>query len=287
MAAALVLGLVVIAVVTRTTNWDSLTYHLPRVIHCMQQGSVDHLGTNNMRQIEFGPWSEYAILNLHLLSGGDRYDNLVQWFAMTGSVAVGSFMAQRLGDATLEAVPGATGGATRRSRNSHRIAALSTLLGATLPIPIIESITTQNDYVVAAWLTGLVCLLIELYQTPSNFWYAAGAAMSLALGLLTKATMFIYAALRASPACYGGSSNCMIADCGPGWRLYSRSPYWRSTPLVCDPDWPCQRACQRNKRVSTEDAARELHPAEARCCPSVKTSPATRSIPMATRHSSA
>src|SRR5439155_9667913 len=124
MAAALVLGLVVIAVVTRTTNWDSLTYHLPRVIHCMQQGSVDHLGTNNMRQIEFGPWSEYAILNLHLLSGGDSYANLVHWFAMTGSVAVGSFMAQRLGDAPLAAVPGATGGATRRSRNSHRIAAL-------------------------------------------------------------------------------------------------------------------------------------------------------------------
>ena len=71
-----------------------------------------------MPQIEFGPWSEYAILKLHLLSGGDRYDNLVQWFAMTGSVAVGSFMAQRLGDATLEAAPGATGGATRRSLKS-------------------------------------------------------------------------------------------------------------------------------------------------------------------------
>ena len=77
---ALVLG--VIAVITPTTNWDSLTYHLPRVMHWIQQQSVEHYPADNTCQLEFGPWAAFVVTNLHLLEGNDQWDNLVQWFAV-------------------------------------------------------------------------------------------------------------------------------------------------------------------------------------------------------------
>jgi hypothetical protein len=178
----LVAALGVIAVTTPTTNWDSLTYHLPRVMHWIQQKSVDHFPTNNTCQIEYGPWSAFATMTLHLLWGSDRLDNLGQWFAMLTCVIVASFIAELLA----------------RSPPSppirHRISAFASFLVATLPIGVVESITTQNDYVVTCWLSGLTCLLMMLWHEPTNAWYAGGAAGALALGVFTKATMFIYAA---------------------------------------------------------------------------------------------
>src|SRR5438067_1370320 len=52
---ALILVLGVTAAIFPTTNWDSLTYHLPRVLHWIQEQSVEHYPTNNTRQIEFPP----------------------------------------------------------------------------------------------------------------------------------------------------------------------------------------------------------------------------------------
>jgi hypothetical protein len=53
----LILLLGAMAAIFPATNWDSLTYHLPRVMHWLQQQSVEHYPTHNTRQIEFGPWS--------------------------------------------------------------------------------------------------------------------------------------------------------------------------------------------------------------------------------------
>lgn len=79
-----------------TTTGDSLTYHLARIMHWIQDQSVAHYPTHNCRQNELGPWAEYATTNLHLLWGGDRLVNLVQWLAMVGSVIVTTWMAEQL-----------------------------------------------------------------------------------------------------------------------------------------------------------------------------------------------
>ena len=81
---------------TPTTNWDSLTYHLPRVMHWIQQRSIDHYASNNTCQIEYGPWSAFAVATLHLLRGNDQMDNLIQWFAMLSCLIVCSLIAEEL-----------------------------------------------------------------------------------------------------------------------------------------------------------------------------------------------
>src|SRR5262249_40354994 len=67
-------------------TWDSMEYHMPRIVHWLQNRSVAFYATHGTRQLQMQPWAEYAILQLHALSGGDRLDNLVQWFSMAGSV---------------------------------------------------------------------------------------------------------------------------------------------------------------------------------------------------------
>jgi len=150
-SAVLVSGLGVIAAATPTTNLDSLTYHLPRVMHWIQQQSVEHFPTGNTRQLEFAPWPAFVITNLHLLIGDDQLDSLVQWFAMLTSVIVTSFVSQQLlqhWNAGTAATPRPPLLAVSTQR---RVTALSCLLVTTLPIGVVESITTQTDYVVTCF----------------------------------------------------------------------------------------------------------------------------------------
>ena len=227
----LILFLGFIAVSTPTTNWDSLTYHLPRVMHWIQQQSVEHFPTGNTRQLEFAPWSAFVVTNLHLLSGNDRLDNLVQWFAMLTCVIVTTFIAQQLlrctntstsnlkslietrnpasspsfvteAEYAQRATEEKAGSASQNQSGitfpgvstQRQATALTCLLVTTLPIGLVESITTQTDYVVTCWFACLNCLILALWKNPANFWYALGVGLALALGTLSKATMFIYAA---------------------------------------------------------------------------------------------
>jgi hypothetical protein len=77
----------------------------------------------------------------------------------------------------------------------QRITAMTCVLVATLPIGVAEAQTTQNDYVTACWLGCLMCMALALLYDPANLWYTVGAAGALGLGVLTKATMFLYAGL--------------------------------------------------------------------------------------------
>lgn len=189
----IVLCLGCIALLFPATIWDSMTYHMPRVMHWVQQQSVEHYPTNNTRQLESGPWASFAVAMLYLCWGNDQLVNGVQWFAMLGSVVVTPLIARQLLLGRLPADLPAEA-ATRPDRSGQlRIEAWTALLVATLPIGVTQSITTQNDYVTAYWLVCLVCLSLALLSEPNNRWYLTGAGLALSLGILTKATFFIYA----------------------------------------------------------------------------------------------
>jgi hypothetical protein len=114
-----------------------MTYHLARVLHWQQDRSVALYAINIERQLHLPPGGEYGILRLDLRSGGDRLDNLPQWLAAMGSLPVVSLIPARL-DATA------------------RGQALAAVFCATLPMGILQSSSTQNDYQVAYWLACLV-----------------------------------------------------------------------------------------------------------------------------------
>ena len=169
-----------IALLTTTTNWDSLTYHMARVMHWIQQGSVAHYPTNMEGQIQMGPWSGFVQTHLWLLWGSDRFENMLQWSAMVGSMVVATLMVQQMLPDGIE--------------SNARAQAFAALLIVTLPTGIVESITTQTDYTTGFWLMCLASLGLAWCREPRNLVYAIGFGLALGLGIVTKFTMIFYAA---------------------------------------------------------------------------------------------
>jgi cobalt/nickel transport system permease protein len=52
------------------SNWDSMTYHLSRVAHWLQHGSVEAYETGIYRQVLYAPGAEYLVLLLQALFFG-------------------------------------------------------------------------------------------------------------------------------------------------------------------------------------------------------------------------
>ncbi len=160
------------AVAAPPNNWDSMTYHMARVLHWIDQHSVAHFPTHFLPQIYHGPWAEFAILHLQLLSGGDSLANTVQWFSLVGSIMAASLIARELG-------------------GDSRAQVLAAVLAATIPMAIVQASSTQNDLTAGLWLTILMYAFLRLRTHPT--WepmLMAGSALGLAL--LTKATMYTY-----------------------------------------------------------------------------------------------
>ena len=163
----------IVAWISPPHNFDSMTYHMSRVVHWIQNKSVADYPTNIPRQLHQNPWAEYAILQFQILSGGDRLANLIQWFSMIG-VALGvSLVAKQLGC-------------------SLRGQICAAVIGATIPMAILQGSTTQNDYVVSFWLVcfAYYAILLKEHGHPLYSWATGG---SLGLAILTKATAYIYA----------------------------------------------------------------------------------------------
>jgi hypothetical protein len=163
-----------IALISPPNNWDSMTYHLGRVLHWIQNQSVDHYPTNIPRQLYSGPWGGYAIAHLQILTGSDRLFNFPQWFAMVGSIIGVSLIAKQLGA-------------------DSRGQILAALICATLPIGILQGSGTQTDYIVAFWMVGFAYFTLKTLQEQCTLAYVPYLGASLGLAVLTKGTGYLYA----------------------------------------------------------------------------------------------
>ncbi|MFA7658936.1 MAG: glycosyltransferase family 39 protein [Candidatus Gastranaerophilaceae bacterium] len=165
------------AIVAAPNNYDSMTYHMARIIHWMQNSSIAHYPTGILRQLYSGPLAEFNIMHFQILSGGDRFANLVQWLAMLGSITGVSLIAKLLGA-------------------NIRGQIFASMLTLSIPMGILQATSTQNDLVVSFWLVCFVYYLLKTTQVDDNRSiiinsFACGA--SLGLAFLTKGTAYIFA----------------------------------------------------------------------------------------------
>jgi hypothetical protein len=164
-----------IAIIAPPNNWDSLTYHMARVVHWIQNRNLAHYPTYYSAQLVHPPFAEFVILHLQILSGGDRFANLVQTFSMIGSIVGVSLIAKQLG-------------ADQRGQ------ILAAVFCATLPMGILQASSTQNDYVVCFWVVCLahyILLTLPYRNPPLNLTLAIGASCGLAV--FTKSSGYMYA----------------------------------------------------------------------------------------------
>jgi Dolichyl-phosphate-mannose-protein mannosyltransferase len=213
----------VTAAVSSPNTWDSMTYHLARVAHWMQDKTVGFYPTNIIRQLYSSPWSEYAIAHLLILGGGLTSPNFVQWSAMAGSVVGVSLIAGQMG-------------ADRQGQ------LLSAAIAACLPMGILQSVSTQTDYAASFWLIVFVCFTLETIRSFS-FFYCMAVGLSLGLAFLTKGYSYI---LALPFLCWfaivhfrrrflrGAAALLLIIVCAAGVNL---GQWMRSTESFGSPSW--------------------------------------------------
>ncbi|PRY60711.1 hypothetical protein B0I28_102320 [Glycomyces artemisiae] len=229
--AILAISAAVLAIASSPNNFDSQTYHLPRIEHWVQNASVAVYPTGIHRQVDLGPGAEYLLAHLRLLSGGDSAYNLLQYLAGVGAVLAASRITAQLG-----------GGPTAQ------LATVFVL--ATTPEVLLQATSTQVDLVAAAWVAALATVVLDEFTRPGD---ADGSALraaapapdalylGLALGLIavTKTTGLLAAAPllliwgigrlvrdghRRRPCLCGRSpGRCSRADASRAWASRGRT----------------------------------------------------------------
>lgn len=145
---------------------DSLSYHLPRVMHWLQNGSLAPYFTSNERQIGMAPFNAWVILQSVAISGTDYLVNLPQWLAFCGSIATSWHIAGQLG-------------LNQFARK------LTAFFFCTTPIAIMQAANSENSLIVTYWLALFFSAFLDWLRKPG--WQPALLiGCSLGLALLTK-----------------------------------------------------------------------------------------------------
>lgn len=147
-------------------NWDSMTYHMARIMHWIDNKNVNFYLTHNDRQLFSSPLAEYVILHWYLLVDSDIFSNLVQYFSLIITTCASFLISKFL------------------SKNK-KTNLLSIVLVLTTPMAIMQASSTQNDLVVSS------ILLSTIYLGFKKSWLSFG--LSIGLGMLTKNTYAIFA----------------------------------------------------------------------------------------------
>ncbi|TLU98229.1 ArnT family glycosyltransferase [Dyadobacter luticola] len=161
-----------VAVMTTPNNLDSLSYHLSRLGYWVQNKNVAHYATHIERSISFSPFSEYVHLHTFLLAGSWRFFQLLQWLCLVGILGFVSMLVQLFSN----------------SRSALRIALL---FAGTLPIAILESMTTQNDIVVSFFILATAFFVFDYIkkQDPVSLFLLVP---TVGLGMMTKGTFAFF-----------------------------------------------------------------------------------------------
>lgn len=164
------------ALFTVPYNFDSMTYHLGRIAHWIDNQSVNHFITNIDRQNYSPVLAEYNLLHMYLLTGSDSFLNILQYAAMLITSLYICKCARMLG--------------TDRS-----FSIFGAFLFVTMPLTISQSVTTQNDLFGAMWFALFLYYLLQfIYMEHLVFNRTAlkllfFTALTVAFAFLTKTSI--------------------------------------------------------------------------------------------------
>ena len=160
------------ALLSVPNNWDSMTYHLPRIEHWLQDRSLAFYPTYDDRQNESGILAEEGILALRSFNHAYQIANLVQWLSFSGCIVMAGRIAGQLGG-------------TRSAQY------LASVLAATIPMAILQASSTQTDLVVAFFSAVAVYFLLQV-RIASSYSLIYGFVIAGALAYSAKGTAAVF-----------------------------------------------------------------------------------------------
>lgn len=175
--AVFMLGL---AIKTVPYNWDSMTYHLARLFHWAQNGSVDYYATGIDRQVASPVGAAYVNLHVYVLSGRkDYFVNLLQCCSFLTNGILVYYISKKIGC-------------------TKKYCRLAMLLFYTMPIAFGEALTTQVDNFSALWMLSVIYLLFDLLRKENKLLWNRNVlqkvivlSLCVAFGYLTKPSIGI------------------------------------------------------------------------------------------------
>ncbi|MGK5672375.1 hypothetical protein ACSNOB_05975 [Micromonospora sp. URMC 106] len=156
-----------IALLAEPNNFDSQTYHLPKVEHWVAQGDLDFWPTAIHRQVTIPPGAEYLLLHLRLFTGGDALHHLVQWAAGIGVLLAATRITAQLG-------------------GGRRAQLLTAFVLATTPMVTLQATSTQTDLVCAAWVACAATLALDGLGRRTGVGTMLGLGAATGLTAVTK-----------------------------------------------------------------------------------------------------
>jgi hypothetical protein len=182
----LVSALGLIALWVAPNNHDGLAYHLPKIMHWIQNGNVNHYPTHIPRQIYLSPLAEYLALQFIVIGSHDYFVNSIQWLAYVGTLIGVWELSTLLGGRRFEKQ-------------------IAMVLAATMPMGILQSTTPQNDLVVSFFFIAFIVFGLRVVfknETENKaFLFSVLTGASLGCAILTKSTAYIFAAPFVSYFC--------------------------------------------------------------------------------------
>lgn len=166
----LILGIT--ALVTPPNTWDSLTTHMARVAHWIQNHTVNNYPSWVLKQLNYPPLGAYILLHLQILAGSDSLANMAQWTAMTGVLVSAVLISRELG-------------LDRRGQIVSAVMALS------VPMGLLQAVSTQNEQINALWIMSFILFSLKSMRTM-NFQDSLWAGVSIALATGVKGTGIIF-----------------------------------------------------------------------------------------------
>ncbi|WFF02035.1 glycosyltransferase family 39 protein [Micromonospora sp. WMMD964] len=221
--AGLVLVELLVALLAEPNNFDSQTYHLPKVEHWVAQGDLDFWPTAIHRQVTIPPGAEYLLLHLRLLTGGDQLHNLVQWAAGVVCLLVAARITAQLG-------------------GGRRAQLLTAFVLATTPMVVLQATSTQTDLVCAAWVTCAATLVLDGLRRRTGWGTLLGLGAATGLTAVTKTSGLIavgpllvlwgLAQLRLSLAAKAATSGTAANPATPGTAATAATPGTAANPAT-------------------------------------------------------
>jgi hypothetical protein len=153
-------------------NYDSMTYHMSRIIHWISNSSVNHYPSHIIRQLYQPPFSEFVIMHFNLLSKNDYYSNSVQFFFLIGIINLFFLIRKHL-----------------FLNNSNKLFLIVLLIS--IPELVLQSSSTQNDIVVSFFIISSIFYLFEI-KDNNSLYNSILFSLSIGFAFLTKGTAYIF-----------------------------------------------------------------------------------------------
>jgi hypothetical protein len=153
-------------------NWDSLTYHMSRIMYWLGNENLNHFPTHILRHLYQPPFAEYLIMNVNVLQGNDYFSNSIQLFFLFFTLISINEILKWL-----------------EIKRLIRIVAF--LFCLSIPSVVLQATSSKNDIICAYFVITAILFLIKCYEKPKtiNFVFLG---LSIGLGMLTKGTFYIF-----------------------------------------------------------------------------------------------